>query len=90
MIIEDIQKDPKLADLILVTNSQDVDFIADYLQLKDRTRYGGFFVRVENGEYTKVYGFEGTVPYLWKHVTDLTHLAIESAQRKTSARAIGP
>ena len=51
-------------DLVLVTDSQDVAFVKEmYPQAKD---YDSFFVKVGEGEYTELYGFEGSVAALDK------------------------
>lgn len=60
----------KRDDLELVTRDSDVQAIKDYLGgMADD--YDGFFVKIEDGEYTEIYGFEGTVPDLDKEVTKL-------------------
>lgn len=54
--------------LTLVTDSQDTDAIREHIGRK-ASGYDSFFVRVENGEYTEVWGFAGIVPYNSKLVT---------------------
>lgn len=56
-------------NLILVTDYQDAQAVRETIpEAKD---YDSFFVRVEDGDYAEVYGFEGTVPYLHKEVVEL-------------------
>jgi len=54
-------------DLIFVSDSQDVQAIKEYFgnppELED---FDSFFVKIEDGEYTEVYGVEGIVPLLEK------------------------
>jgi len=62
-------------DLQFVSDSQDVAAIKEYLQgfkamhellnisLED---YDSFFVKIEDGDYTEIYGMAGIVPYLYK------------------------
>lgn len=52
-------------DLAFISDSQDVDAIADSLGL-DHDEWGSFFVKVEDGDYSEVYAVEGNVPYLHK------------------------
>ena len=65
--IKDIQ-DRK--DLTLVTTDYEVQAIKDNLNLTpgEWDCIGGFFVNVGEGEYTEVYGFDGSVPHLWKEL----------------------
>ncbi len=56
--------------LTLVTDSQDVAAVKAHIgQLADG--YDAFFVRVDDGDYSEVWGFCGAVPYLSKLVTRL-------------------
>lgn len=56
-------------DFILITDSQDVKPIIEYLGIDDKFHgVDSFFVRIENGDYTDVYGFSGIVPNLDKTV----------------------
>jgi hypothetical protein len=54
-------------DLILVTDSQDIEALKDYFghnpALDD---FDGFFVKIENGEYVEVKAFQGILPALRK------------------------
>ena len=56
-------------DLILVTDSQDVEAIKQHIgDFPDLEDFDGFFVTVEDGEYGEVYGFSGSVAYLYKTI----------------------
>jgi hypothetical protein len=62
-------------DLLLVTDSQDVNMIKEYLG-DDVAKYDlecidGFFVKVENGDYSEIYGFNGCIPCLSKEIYQL-------------------
>jgi len=54
-------------DLVLVTDSQDSASIRDHLGLEPDS-VDSFFVKVEDGDYTEVYGFDGIVPGLGKNL----------------------
>jgi hypothetical protein len=64
MLIKDIPK-----HFELVTDSQDIDAIADNLGV-DLDDYGCLFVEILEGEYGQVYGCSGIIPYL----TDTAYL----------------
>ena len=69
MLIADITEDEKLQ---LITDSQDVKFILDQIGKPEAyADYQGLYVEVGEGEYLRVYGFEGTVPYLRKTLEQL-------------------
>ena len=62
-------------DLQFISDSQDVAAVKEYLQgLKavhellniSLDDYDSFFVKVEDGDYSEVYGMAGIVPYLYK------------------------
>ena len=54
-------------DLQLVTDSQDMEAIGDYLGNPEWFEdFGGCFVKVDEGEYDEIYCFEGIVPGLDK------------------------
>ena len=58
-------------DLTLVTDRQDVSALREHLTRHERTEsqnFDGFFVSVVEGDYKEVYGFHGTIPYLYKVV----------------------
>ena len=61
-------------DLQFVSDSQDVQAIKDYFGDAVNGEYGeydAFFVRVQDGEYTEVWGICGIVPYNSKLTTRL-------------------
>jgi len=54
-------------DLNLLTDSQDVEHIKDYLgNHKDLEDFDGFFVKVEDADYSEIYAFSGSVAWLYK------------------------
>ena len=60
-------------DLMLITDSFEVNHILDHLGLpapddEDPFDFSGLFVLVGDGEYKEVYAFEGCVPYLYKEL----------------------
>jgi hypothetical protein len=60
-------------DLILSQSEEDTQFIKEYLgNSKDLNDFDGFLVKELNGEYTEIYGFSGTIPYLYKTVYKIT------------------
>ena len=60
-------------DLQLVDLSQDVNAIKKYFgNNKALDNFGGFMVKIENGDYAEVYGFTGNIPYLIKDVYKIT------------------
>lgn len=56
-------------EIQLVSDSQDVEFIHEMFP-KSKV-FGGFFVKVGDGDYDNIYGFEGSIPYLYKSVTKI-------------------
>lgn len=59
-------------DLMLVTDSQDVDAIKDYFGNPEFMEdFGGCFVNVKDGEYADVFCFDGNVPYLNKSLYEI-------------------
>jgi hypothetical protein len=53
------------SELQFVSDSQDVAPIKEYIGA-DADGYDAFFVHVEDGDYTEVWGIVGIVPYLSK------------------------
>lgn len=54
-------------DLQLVTDSQDLEAIKEYLGKPEWfDDFGGCFVKVGEGDYDEIYCFEGSVPSLGK------------------------
>jgi hypothetical protein len=71
--IEKIQ-DSKLIGLQLITDSQDVKAVFEYIgRPKLYDKYQGLFVEIKDGNYVSIYGFAGTVPYLHKEVRKIKH-----------------
>lgn len=58
-------------DLIFVSDSQDVQAVKENLGRPAYREYDSFFVRVEEGEYTEVWGMHGIVPDLERQVYKL-------------------
>ena len=54
----------------LITDSQEVNQIDAHMGLND-TEEHSFFVKTENGDYTSVLMFAGSVPYLDKKVVKI-------------------
>lgn len=54
--------------LTLVTDSQDVEAIDQYLG-QGFVNSHGYFVHTKDGDYDRVLYFEGTVPWLYKEIT---------------------
>ena len=61
MTVKDIEKDDKL---VFINTDYDVQEINDFLN----TDYDSYFVEVGDGEYKRVYGMYGTVPYTNKTI----------------------
>lgn len=53
-------------DLILVDRDYEVRDLNAFFGLSEDEAFGGFFVRVKDGDYDEVWGFYGTVPYFDK------------------------
>lgn len=59
----------KRKDLMLLTDSQDVEEIKNYFGNRPAIKeFDGFFVKIEEGDFDEVYGFHGIVPNLEKSV----------------------
>lgn len=59
----------KRQDLQLITDSQDVEAIKErFGNDQDLEDFGGFFIKIDNGDYDEVYGYEGTIPDLDKDI----------------------
>jgi len=59
-------------DLELATNSQDVNAIKEYFNNKTINSFDSFFVKVEDGEYVELYGFNGNTAYISKPIYKIT------------------
>lgn len=65
--VGNIRKVDNRRDLQLVTDSQDMDAIGDYLGNPEWFKdFGGCFVKTKDGEYDELYCFDGIVPHLDK------------------------
>jgi hypothetical protein len=70
--IKDIQN---RNDLQLITDSQDVKEIYDYFgNRSNATMFDGFFVKIEEGDYSEVYGFHGIFTELNKELYKITRV----------------
>lgn len=59
----------KRQDLQLITDSQDVEAIKEHFgNDQDLEDFEGFFIKIDNGDYDEVYGFEGIIPDLEKDI----------------------
>jgi hypothetical protein len=59
-------------DFMLTTDSQDVEAIWDYFgNDEDVKQFDGFFVKIKDGDYSRVYGFYGNVPFNWKEIYEV-------------------
>lgn len=56
------------SDLDLITNSQEVEELRAYLGSKEADEMSGFFVKVQDGDYSEIWGFYGCIPYIHKTV----------------------
>lgn len=73
MTIRDIED---REDLQLITDSQDVEAIKEYLgsdvERIDLNEIDGFFVSICDGDYLEILGFCGNVPYSDKELYQLS------------------
>lgn len=68
MTVKDIN-DPRFS---LVTDSQDIEFILEYLGCPElRDEIGCMFVEVLDGDYGEIYYCENSVPWLTSRIYDL-------------------
>jgi hypothetical protein len=73
-------------DLTLATDSQDVEAIKEYFGNRPAVEeFDGFLVKIEDGEYTEVYGFPGNIAWLRKPVYKITRTFSESKPRESSS-----
>jgi hypothetical protein len=68
MKVQDIQHRD---DLIFVSDSQDVEAVAEFVPLNQRDNYGSYFVKVNEGDYVEIYGMFGMVPWLERSIYKL-------------------
>ncbi len=75
--------------LELVDLSQDTEYIKEYFGNRPAVQdFDGFLVKVEDGDYSEVYGFEGNIAYTYKPVFKITRTYSEarSKQHKPKSR----
>jgi hypothetical protein len=51
-------------DLMLLTDSQDINSVKEHIGSPEWFDYGCLFVKVEDGDYSEIYGCDRSVPYL--------------------------
>ncbi len=77
--------------LNLVDDSTEVEFIKSYFGDRPAVRdFGGFMVKIEDGEFTEVYGFEGNIGYTYKPVWKITRTFSESKSKNQTRRTVNP
>jgi hypothetical protein len=82
--IADLDKRP---ELVLVTDSQDVEAVKDYFGNRAAVKdFDGFLVEVDDGEYKDVFGFEGSVPSLGKIAYKVTR-TYSSPKKKSNKKS---
>ena len=64
MKVKDI---PNYSEMQFISDSQEVELIKSDLDIKQE-EYNSFFVYVENGDYSEVYGMYGIIPLLENYV----------------------
>jgi hypothetical protein len=68
--VSDLDSDP---ELILLSDSQDIQSIKEYLGCPEWFDYGCLFVKVGDGDYTEIYGCENNIPYLHEWVDTIEY-----------------
>ena len=66
-----IQEIQNRNDLILITDSQEVETVLNDLNYPSSDEeapmdFGGLFVALQDGDYSDILAYEGTIPYLYK------------------------
>lgn len=86
--------DTSRPDLQLATDSQDVEYIKEYFGNRPAIKdFDGFLVKIEDGEYTEVYGFEGNIAWTSKPIYKITRTFSSSdspkhkSTKKTKSKA---
>lgn len=78
-------------DLQLVTDSQDTEAVKEYFGNDPNVQdFDGFFVKVEDGDYTEVYGFYGGVPRSYLDVFKITRTFSESTSKRKPTKKSKP
>ena len=65
----DLEDNP---DLTLITDSQDIESVKDYLGNPEWFDYGCLFVNVQDGDYAEIYGCESNISHLHYWVDTVT------------------
>lgn len=55
-------------DMLLVTDSQDVDALRNTSGIDSEKEFDGYFAKIKDGDYEEIWGFEGIIPYTYKNV----------------------
>jgi len=60
-------------DLILVTDSQDVQSVLDHINYppsgdEDPMDFSGLFVSIQDGDYLEIFAYLGSIPYLFENI----------------------
>jgi len=64
-----VERLQKRDDLVLVTDSQEVNDIYSYFgKHYSILEFDSFFVQIKDGYYGDIFGFYGSVPYLYKSI----------------------
>jgi hypothetical protein len=58
-------------DLQFISDSQDVQSLKEHFGNHCLEDFDSFFVKIEDGDYTEVYGINGIIPYLYKDVYEI-------------------
>ena len=56
----------KYNHLQFISDSQDVEFLKDYIGGRKIKEFDSFFVAIDGGDYSEIYGIYGIVPLLSK------------------------
>lgn len=62
-------------DLCLIQDSQDIEALKEHLfgnNVPEWFDYGCYFVKIQDGEYSEIYGCESFTPYLESWVDTIT------------------
>jgi len=60
-------------DLILVTDSQEVQAVLDHIRYppngdEDPMDFSGLFVSIQDGDYLEIFAYLGSIPYLFENI----------------------
>lgn len=74
-------------DLTLMDSSQDVEAIKEHFGNRPAVmRFDGFLVKLEDGDYTEVYGYPGNIAYVSKPVFKIERRVMSGSSKKGSPR----